>query len=129
LRAENTLRLLFSAQKEQRSSLEDEAMSLTPPPSDSESIDPRQQSLRKFFKPAQTLSSPMHIDYSSQKNNRSDSPFLANRVQSPSVGLDFHRGASSNGLMTPLSGDLDMDVEMDVSEPDQKRWVGGIGWI
>jgi hypothetical protein len=31
--------------------------------------------------------------------------------------------------MTPLSGDLDMDVEMDVSEPDQKRWVGGIGWI
>lgn len=71
----------------------------------------------------------MHIDCSSQKNHRSDSPFLANMVQSPSVGLDFHQGACTNGSMTPPSGDLDMDVEMDVSEPDQKRWVGGIGWI
>jgi hypothetical protein len=122
------LRLLFSAQKEQLSSLNDEAMSLTPPPSDSESIDPRQQSLRKFFQPIQVSSSSMHIDYSSQNNNNS-SPFLSNAVQSPSVGLDFRRGASTSRLITPLSGEMDMDIEMDFSEHDQKRWVGGIGWI
>jgi hypothetical protein len=122
------LRLLFSAQKEQVSSLNDEAMSLTPPPSDSESIDPRQQSLRKFFQPIQVSSSSMPIDCSSQNNNNS-SPFLSNVVQSPSVGLDFRGGASTSGLITPLSSEMDMDIEMDFSEHDQKRWVGGIGWI
>lgn len=121
---ENTLRLLFSAQKERVSSpSHDESMSPSPPPSEPEPIDPRQQTLRKFFKPVKASSSSMRTDCQSQ--NKENSPSIDASCESP----------TDSGSETSLSGEMEMDVEMDMdcagqeSSPDAKRWKGGIGWM
>ncbi|KAL1966630.1 hypothetical protein VTN77DRAFT_4041 [Rasamsonia byssochlamydoides] len=125
---ENTLRLLFSAQKEQASSPSpslDEPMSPSPSP-EAEPIDPRQQTLLKFFKPVRASSSSTRM--SQNKENGSD--FKDGMMQSHSMDVRADSGSEAS-----LSGEMEMDVEMEMnytggdSALEDRRWVGGLGWM
>lgn len=109
--------MLYDAQKRPMSSNpEEEQMALTPPPCDPEALDPRQQTLRKFFQPVPTLSPSMDISGIIQENNKSNGPnggqFSTFQSQDPEYN---NQSGSSSGSSTPVSAGSEMDMNMNTN--------------
>ncbi|QKX62766.1 uncharacterized protein TRUGW13939_09931 [Talaromyces rugulosus] len=127
---EKTLRILYDAQKRPMSSNPEEQMALTPPPCDPEALDPRQQTLRKFFQPIPAQSSSMDISGMMQEN-RSNGPngqFSTFQSQDP----EYNQSGPSSGSSTPLSAGSETDMNMNNTNTGfqtQGKWIGGIGWV
>ncbi|OJJ46947.1 hypothetical protein ASPZODRAFT_15636 [Penicilliopsis zonata CBS 506.65] len=107
---EKTLRWLFSAQKQQQQQQQttvDEDMDLEPLPSP-EPVDPRQQTLLKFFRPSRPTShhSILAPDSSATCSN------------------------TTSGSNSPISQDTDMDrnARTDGGSGGSKAWAGGLQW-
>ncbi len=126
--------MLFQAQKE--------PITLTPsnehsptvePPSEPEALDPRQQTLLKFFQPTPGHSC-QQVD-ARYNNNRETSLLSAQLVQSDLTEIEPDRRASSiSGSSTPSSTgvmDVDMNMDTDTNEnftPD-RQWTSDISWV
>ncbi|GAM40516.1 hypothetical protein TCE0_039r12922 [Talaromyces pinophilus] len=129
----NTLRMLFQAQKEPIVSAPSEEQSPSvEPPSEPEALDPRQQTLLKFFRPTPSSSSKQ-IDGRHHDNNRENSALDAQPVQYNPVEIEYDQSSSTSGSSTPYSTgimdvDMDMDVDPNTNYPPEKRWTGGINW-
>ncbi|OJJ72889.1 hypothetical protein ASPBRDRAFT_42639 [Aspergillus brasiliensis CBS 101740] len=134
---ENTIRWLFTAQQQQQqhqaptsSTDEDEASEPEPVPS-SEIVDPRQQTLLKFFRPSQ--STPMHnrLNKVDQQSNNAI-PLQTTSFQSHNFNLSSpvtSTGWSTNSPPSQLTGsDMDMDSVSNESVQEPRRPFGGFGW-
>ncbi|PLB39076.1 uncharacterized protein BDW47DRAFT_103636 [Aspergillus candidus] len=137
---ENTLRWLFTAQQrpEPSPAAEAEEMDIESLPAP-ETVDPRQQTLLKFFQPAKT-SSPQ-----SRSKGTHPQPMTPNRTprtsalsfQQPSLNVDAMSDSIISDTRTPsLSSQgpsMDMDVDMDSGSDETTRdpnmWAGGLGWM
>lgn len=132
---ENTLRWLYSAQQRQESttintSTEDENENTDSEPLPTpETIDPRQQTLHRFFKsaPSSATSSSRATRQSAgpiQMNNGFLQPYSHN-MNSPglSMGSDDNRSPSSRFMVA----DMDMDVDMDSGSDQSLESKGDAG--
>ncbi|KAB8245733.1 hypothetical protein BDV35DRAFT_243668 [Aspergillus flavus] len=133
---ENTLRWLFTAQQQQgpiphADETIDEDMESDALPS--EIVDPRQQTLHKFFQPSRPLSSqsgPNHMKQQTDNIPRTNTGFLKRH------DLDALSNVTSTGsnATSPSSQDTtaDMEVRMDSggheSVQNFNKWNGGLGW-
>ncbi|KAE8378913.1 hypothetical protein BDV26DRAFT_260531 [Aspergillus bertholletiae] len=134
---ENTLRWLFTAQQQQgpiphTDDNIDEDMESDPLPS--ETIDPRQQTLHKFFQPSRPLSSqprPKHDMQQTDNIPRTNTGFAKRHDLDAisNVASVDSSAASPSSQSTPV----DMEVRMDSggNEPVQNsnKWNGGLGWL
>ncbi|PLN75792.1 hypothetical protein BDW42DRAFT_180141 [Aspergillus taichungensis] len=137
---ENTLRWLFTAQQrpEPSPAAETEEMDIESLPAP-ETVDPRQQTLLKFFQPAKTSSS-QHLSKKKHPQPATPNPTpRANALsfQQPSLDVDAMSASVNSGTRTPsLSSQgpsMDMDVDMDSGSDETARdpnlWGGGLGWM
>jgi hypothetical protein len=120
----NTLRMLFQAQKEPIVSAPSEEQSPSvEPPSEPEALDPRQQTLLKFFRPT-PCSSSKKIDGRHHDNNRENSALDAQSVQYNPVEIEYDHSSSTSGSSTPYSTGI-MDVDMGYGcGPKHKLYTG-----
>jgi hypothetical protein len=118
---ENTIRLLFSAQKKQLSpSLSPtEEVAPSPPPPIAESIDPRQQTLHKFFQSVKVSTSSMQVKCIQQKHDALVT--LQNDTIQDPPGKDLANGAVENNTDNdlPQATDMDIDVNMEITDTNQ----------
>lgn len=129
----NTLRMLFQAQKEPIvSPPSDEHSPSAEPPSEPEALDPRQQTLLKFFRltPSSSSKFDAHHNYSISEV----SAFDAQPAQSHRTEIEYDHASSTSGSSTPYStGVMDVDMNMDENPNTKytpgKIWTGSISWI
>lgn len=130
---EKTLRMLYDAQKRPMSPNPGEQMSFTPPPCDPETLDPRQQTLRKFFQPVPAPSSSMDVSGVVEDYNKSDDN------NGPSGQFNTVQGRDSeyshSGSTTPRSAGSDMSMNMNINMNTnntgfmtQFKWGTGVAW-
>ncbi|PYI31235.1 hypothetical protein BP00DRAFT_486740 [Aspergillus indologenus CBS 114.80] len=133
---ENTLRWLFTAQQQQTPApLADEQEQMDHEPTLSpETVDPRQQTLLKFFRPYQSSSNKSHPNSLMPKT--SDTPFFgATPVHFHSMPIAAPGHSMDSDTFSPASQttDTDMDVEMesasDESNCSSRAPVGGLAWM
>ncbi|PWY78556.1 hypothetical protein BO94DRAFT_626579 [Aspergillus sclerotioniger CBS 115572] len=127
---ENTLRWLFTAQQHQASTPatnEEAEPEHVPSP---EIVDPRQQTLLKFFRPSQSFASNRLNKLDQQtKNIAQEKP-----TSWQSQNLNFSSPATSVGWSTsspssqPTSSDMDMDSARNEPYQDLQRSITGFGW-
>lgn len=104
-----------------------------------ETIDPRQQTLLKFFQPAKSSSSqPRSKNTHPQPTTPNPTPHASTlSLQQPSLNLDAMSASVNGGPRTPsLSSQgpsMDMGVDMDSGSDEATRdpnlWAGGLGWM
>ncbi|KAK1145328.1 hypothetical protein N8T08_004203 [Aspergillus melleus] len=135
---ENTLRWLFTAQQQQgptASPEADENMDLVTLPS-SEIVDPRQQTLHKFFQPSQMSSIQLRANHLHRRPH-ANSPSNDILPQRPdfdmvstvtSISRDTS-SPSSHGASTGMDMDMDMDPGHDDPGQDIRKWMSGHGWM
>lgn len=133
---ENTMRWLFTAQQQQQHQAptpsidEDEATEPEPVPS-SEIVDPRQQTLLKFFRPSQSTPSHIRMNKLDQQSNHVI-PLQTTTFQSPNFNLSSpvtSTGWSTSSPPSQLTGsDMDMDSITNESVQEPRRPPGGCGW-
>lgn len=129
----NTLRILYQAQKQPSISTppSEESTLSNPPPSEPEALDPRQQTLLKFFQPTPT---PVIRTDMQTYNPHNSTKSGAESVQTLSMGFESDPSFPTSGSSTPMSTsttgmDVNMDIDINMDCSSQGRWVGGIGWI
>ncbi|KAG2419218.1 hypothetical protein HFD88_004013 [Aspergillus terreus] len=134
---ENTLRWLFTAQQNRPAQTpigvaDEQDMDSEPLPTP-ETLDPRQQTLHKFFQPSQpALHSRPHLT-KLRPNEQSNNPFL--RPPTLDINMTIAPMGSDATSSPPQESYTDMDVDMDVDsgsdEPVQapERRVGGLSWM
>ncbi|KAL3474724.1 hypothetical protein BJX99DRAFT_231205 [Aspergillus californicus] len=135
---ENTLRWLFTAQQraEQIPTPATEHNDDMEPEPPTATVDPRQQTLLRFFRPAQPShpicpSTPMS-QYSSD-TSRGNTELR----RGPIIGCDSPLTPSKSGTSPPAPqmADRDTDMDMDIdfrsneSNQDLKGWAGGLIWM
>ncbi|PGH11846.1 hypothetical protein AJ79_04643 [Helicocarpus griseus UAMH5409] len=146
---DKTLQWLFSAQKKPQQShnhmapAEEDADVLEEPSpfaSSSASPDPNQQTLQKFFQPMRTFPNQQAGNTSTQLPSN-DVPVTqaqwtpAARLNSTQAQLhSVSSSTASEGMDVDMEMHMDVDcavVESDMSleQVQEKRWVGGIGWM
>ncbi|KAI9038531.1 uncharacterized protein KD926_010660 [Aspergillus affinis] len=135
---ENTLRWLFTAQQQQgptASPEADENMDLTTL-SSSEIVDPRQQTLHKFFQPSQTSSFQPRANHLHQRphaNPPSNNIFPQrpdfDMVSTVTLISRDTSSPSSHGASTGMDMDLDMGPNRDDPGQDIRKWMGRHGWM
>lgn len=135
---ENTLRWLYTAQQRQVSTpcigLEENEpenetndMNSEPLPTP-ETVDSRQQTLFKFFKPAQSSSILPSSHMASRRPGPGDNGLL--QPCSPDVNLPHTASPSSRTTGTDMDMDMDTDSGSDHSTHDlHKKGIGGFGWM
>ncbi|PYH98234.1 hypothetical protein BO71DRAFT_371776 [Aspergillus ellipticus CBS 707.79] len=130
--AENTLRWLYAAQQQQQNPAlpmdEDEGIEPEPVPS-SEIVDPRQQTLLKFFRPSQSTFTPTRSNNITQQSSHTPQISTA-PLQSHNLGLSSPATSTGWGSSTPssqLGSDMDVDMDLVSNEPVQqpRRLVEG----
>lgn len=100
-----------------------------------ETVDPRQQTLFKFFKPAQSSPTIPSSHMASRRPGPGDNGFLkpySLDVNLPHTAMryDDRRDPSSSTTWTDVDVDMDMDSGSDQSTQDlHKRSTGGSGWM
>ncbi|RJE27172.1 hypothetical protein PHISCL_00525 [Aspergillus sclerotialis] len=131
---ENTLRWLFSAQQQQQQqqdsvhSHDEDMMNLEsfPPPN---TVDPRQHTLLKFFKPSRPSSTRPPPNTGMWKGDA----LSRDPIQHHALEMKSPTSSIATGTNSPSSQRTDIDMEMDSgsdeSAQDSKRWVGGLGWM
>ncbi|PYH49072.1 uncharacterized protein BP01DRAFT_353396 [Aspergillus saccharolyticus JOP 1030-1] len=136
---ENTLRWLFTAQQQQSSASlasladGDEQMEHEPTLSP-ETVDPRQQTLLKFFRPSQSSSNkPLH---NSAMPKTSDASFVN---AAPVHLLNMHTSSPGESMGSSTFGSAsettstDMDVDMDSASEESnypsRGSAGGLAWM
>jgi len=111
---ENTIRLLFSAQKESLSSSlssPDESTTFSSPPSSPEPMDPRQPTLLKFFQPSRVPhSTPIQIKCM-PLTPESPSTFKVDNIHCCAIEVDLGRSSSESDLDSSLSAEMEMDAD------------------
>ncbi|OGM43644.1 hypothetical protein ABOM_008518 [Aspergillus bombycis] len=134
---ENTLRWLFTAQQQQGpvphagENIDEDMESDSLP---SEIVDPRQQTLHKFFQPSRPLTSqpgPNHVKQQTDNAPRTNNSFLKRH------DLDTISNVTSIGssAASPSSQDTTVDMEMRMnsgsneSVENSNRWNRGSGWL
>ncbi|KAH8693743.1 hypothetical protein BGW36DRAFT_409382 [Talaromyces proteolyticus] len=134
---EKTLRILYEAQKRHDSPRTDEVeepMPLSPPPSDPGALDPRQQTLRKFFQPVQASPS-INIDRMSQ-NTINGLDIHPNAASEKDSVMETERSQSvcSSGSSTPvfagseMDTHMNMDMNMNANLVTERKWIG-FSWV
>lgn len=123
---ENTLRWLFTAQQQRpvsepcigENGTENAESEPLPTP---ETVDPRQQTLFKFFKPAPSSSALPSSHMTTQSSGGT--------LREATMGYNVSRSPSSR-TGTDMDVDMDMDSGSDQSAHDlQKQGIGGFGWM
>ena len=121
---ENTLRWLFTAQQrpvsepciEPENGTENGESEPLPTP---ETVDPRQQTLFKFFKPAQSSSA--------LPSSHMTAPSSGDALRDTTMGYNDSRSPSSR---TGTDMDVDMDTDSGSDQSDlQKQGFGGFSWM
>ncbi|PGH28087.1 hypothetical protein AJ80_00344 [Polytolypa hystricis UAMH7299] len=156
---DKTLHWLFSAQKQQHqqppqpqsqpnifSATDNDDLSNLPSSSPA-AIDPKQQTLRKFFQPIISHSTPFSSNIPECRPSFDEHQHvIASQLPSslqypPATGLSTPTtGSSYSSMDSGMTMDVDMAMAMDVdsyavgkcatvSLVQEKRWVGGIGWM
>lgn len=126
--------MLFQAQKEPIiSAPSDEHSPSVEPPSEPEVLDPRQQTLLKFFRPTPGSSTSKQVDARHHNNSRSTSAFDTQSAQSHRIESEYDQSSSISGSSTPYStGDMDVDINMDADSNTNyalgKQWTGSLSW-
>ncbi|KAE8351616.1 hypothetical protein BDV28DRAFT_136716 [Aspergillus coremiiformis] len=134
---ENTLRLLFTAQQQQGPippAKEDVGEDMESDSLPSEIVDPRQQTLHKFFEPSRL---PSFQSGPNDMKQQSDSFPQSNHNFSKRHALDTISNVPliGNGPASPSSQETatNMEVQMvsgsDKSVQTSERWNGGLGWL
>lgn len=140
---ENTLRWIYSAQKQQQpdaTTANDEMDS--EPTLEPEVADPRQQTLHQFFKAPQQSSTfrPSRQALAPRANETALASEDSSRYQAFSQinGTGSSSASESNSPGYPQMGaDVDMDMEMDTdsrsgsdgSNQTPNNWIGGTSWM
>ncbi|KAL1974418.1 hypothetical protein VTN31DRAFT_4622 [Thermomyces dupontii] len=110
---ENTLRMLFAAQKRPQMPAEEEPESPTSSPSElEEPMDPRQQSLYKYFRPVKAPTSERDAKHSAESTLCQS--MLSSFDPPSSIGSDSSRSDPSSGSASPSDWDVPMDDMMDL---------------
>ncbi|KAJ5163070.1 uncharacterized protein N7500_004900 [Penicillium coprophilum] len=138
---QNTLRWIFSAQKQQESAqaTDMDTMDSEPTLETPETVDPRQQTLHRFFqqKPQQSSSfRPSRHALAPRANETAltQEDLLRRQAFNQMSSGDSSSESNSPGS-NPMGVDVDMDMDMDskngsyglVQAP--KNWVGGMAWM
>ncbi|PWY91190.1 hypothetical protein BO70DRAFT_376930 [Aspergillus heteromorphus CBS 117.55] len=128
---ENTLRWLYTAQQQQPTPAPptDEDASEPEPVPSSEIVDPRQQTLHKFFRPSQSTFAQTRSNNASQQTIHTPQLTTA-PLQSHNFGLSSPATSAGWGSSSPSSqidSDMDVDMESVSNEPVQqpRRLVEG----
>lgn len=114
VRAENTIRLLFSAQKSLSSSLSspDESTTLGSPPPSPEPMDPRQLTLRQFFQPSRVSHTSIQIKCM-PLTPESPSTFKVENIHCRAID-DLGKGCSESDSDNSHSGEMEMDADINM---------------
>ncbi|CRG88048.1 hypothetical protein PISL3812_05074 [Talaromyces islandicus] len=128
---EKTLRMLYDAQKRPISSNPEEQIPLTPPPCDADALDPRQQTLRKFFQPLPAPSSSMDISGVTEDNKPNGPNGQFSTFQNQDPEYNNNQSGPNSGSSTPLSAGSETDMTMNTNSGflTQQKWIGGTGWV
>jgi hypothetical protein len=113
---EKTIRLLFSAQKKSVSyslSSSDESTTLSSPPSLPEPLDPRQQTLRKYFQPSRRVSCTS-IQMKCMPLTLETSTFKVDNIHCCAIEVDLGRSPIESDSGSSLSGEMEMDADMNM---------------
>jgi hypothetical protein len=136
---EKTICLLLSAQKKSVSyslSSSDESTTLSSHPSLPEPMDPRQQTLRKYFQPSRRVSHTSIQMKCMPLTPETSSTFKVDNIHCCAIEVDLGRSPIQSDSGSSLSGgmemDADMNMELDLKEqgstPIPKRW-GRRYWV
>ncbi|KAK2767683.1 hypothetical protein FQN54_003841 [Arachnomyces sp. PD_36] len=128
---DNTLRWLFSAQQNPAAFTPSVEESDPETPLTSTTIDPSQQSLRKFFQPSSANTRPLNGGNGPSPFHNQPAHARALPRQADDMDCTDDTSASGSGYGATMDVDMDMDMDMNAScgHPTERRWVGGIGWI
>ncbi|KAJ5184828.1 hypothetical protein N7491_007303 [Penicillium cf. griseofulvum] len=136
---QNTLRWIFSAQKQQESTQANDmdTMDSEPTLETPEAVDPRQQTLHRFFqqKPQQSSSfrpSPQALAPRANETAHTQEDLLRRQAFNQMSSGDTSSESNSPG--SNQMADVDMDMDMDSTSGSDgvnqmpKNWVGGMAW-
>ncbi|KAJ5574368.1 uncharacterized protein N7459_008795 [Penicillium hispanicum] len=138
---EKTLRWIFSAQQQQQDSApleqSDEAMDAEPTIPSPETVDPRQQTLLRFFQPRVQTSSPFRPSREALAPRANETALSQDEIIRRQAFKQMNPTGSSSGSETTSLGfnqmDTDVDMDMDTdqssegSNPASK--IGVMGWM
>ncbi|OXV09669.1 hypothetical protein Egran_02569 [Elaphomyces granulatus] len=114
---EKTIRLLFSAQKKLVSyslSSSDGSTTLSSHPSLPEPMDPRQQTLRKYFQPSRRVSHTSIQMKCMPFTPETSSTFKVDNIHCCAIEVDLGRSPIESDSGSSLSGEMEMDADMDM---------------
>ncbi|KAF4761756.1 hypothetical protein N7455_002784 [Penicillium solitum] len=138
---QNTLRWIFSAQKQQESTqaTDMDTMDSEPTLETPEDVDPRQQTLHRFFQQKPQQSSSFRPSRSALAPRANETALAQEDLLRRQAFNQMSSGDSSSESNSPgsnqMGADVDMDMDMDSrnggDELDQapKNWVGGMAWM
>jgi hypothetical protein len=132
---ENTLRWLFTAQQRTQqvpSTPADHNEDMEPEAPTT--VDHRQQSLLRFFRPAQPSHQP--CPSTPVRQLPSEPSRCGNEIlQGQDVGSVSPAATSDSGTMSPAAQLVDRDIDMDMnlgsgeSNQNPRQWTGPLGWM
>ncbi|KAJ5294386.1 hypothetical protein N7508_009207 [Penicillium antarcticum] len=142
---ENTLRWIFSAQKQQvpASTVEMDTMESEAALEAPVEVDPRQQTLHRFFQPTPQQSSPFRpsrqaLAPRANETALAQEDILRRRAFEQMTSADSSSTSDSNSPgFNQMGADVDMDMDMDVNSGSgsdssgqlSRNWAGGMAWV
>ncbi|KAJ5341011.1 hypothetical protein N7541_010135 [Penicillium brevicompactum] len=139
---ENTLRWIYSAQKQQQptATIENDAMD-SEPTVEPEVVDPRQQTLHSFFKAPQQSSTfrPSRQALAPRANETAsvNEDIMRYQAFNQMNGTGSSSASESNSPGVQMGADVDMDMDMDTdagsgsdgSNQTPNNWMGATSWM
>ncbi|KAJ5834510.1 hypothetical protein N7447_000536 [Penicillium robsamsonii] len=138
---ENTLRWIFSAQKQQESAhaTDMDTMDSEPTLEIPEAVDPRQQTLHRFFQQTPQQSSSFRPSRQALAPRANETALTQDDLLRRQAFNHMSSGDSSSESNSPgsnqMGADVDMDMDMDSTSGSDglvqapKKWVGGMAWM
>ncbi|CAG8003507.1 unnamed protein product [Penicillium nalgiovense] len=140
---QNTLRWIFSAQKQHESTqaTDMDTMDSEPTLETPEAIDPRQQTLHRFFQQKPPQSSSFRPSRQALAPRANETALVQEDVLRLQAFNQMSSGDSSSESNSPESNqmgagvDMDMDMDMDSGSGSDglgqasKNWAGGMAWM
>ncbi|KAJ5846794.1 hypothetical protein N7534_010463 [Penicillium rubens] len=137
---QNTLRWIFSAQKQQESTqaTDMDTMDSEPTLETPEAIDPRQQTLHRFFQQKPQQSSSFRPSRQALAPRANETALVREdvlRLQAFNQMSSDSSSESNSPESNQMSADVDMDMDMDSGsgsdglDQASKNWAGGMAWM
>ncbi|CAI7587328.1 unnamed protein product [Penicillium glandicola] len=138
---QNTLRWIFSAQKQKESTqvTDMDTMDSEPTVETPETIDPRQQTLHRFFQQTPQQSSPFRPSRQALAPRANETALDQEDLLRRQAFNQMSSGDSSSESNSPGSNQMGVDVDMDIDMDSRsgsaglgqahKNWAGGMAWM